>query len=106
MLRLALAVIKLSAIAVFVGSLSITTGIPVDNPWFDIAIFLWVFSAVVGGMPEPEEDSNFWYIWAYRTLHLLSATGTAYFIHRKRWKDISGDELDCFPEEKEKVKFK
>lgn len=86
-----LALVKLSAAVMFIFSLVGSSGLPVNNPWFDISILLWVSSAVVSGMPEPEEDSSFWYIWAYRTMHLLSASGTAYFMHKNRWKEISGD---------------
>jgi hypothetical protein len=92
MLRLGLLlIIKVSAVAMLLFSLVGSSGLPVSNPWFDISVMLWIFSAVVGGMPEPEEDSSFYYIWLYRSLHLLSATGTAYFIHKKRWADISGE---------------
>ena len=81
-------------------SLANSTGLPVNNPWFDISIMLWVFSAITGGMPEPEERklgdpasirNSFGYIWLYRTFHLLSATGTAYFIHPNKWNQISGE---------------
>lgn len=34
---------------------------------------LWVFAAIVGGMPEPDPASGKGYIWAYRSLHLLAA---------------------------------
>lgn len=92
MLRLGLlGLIKVSAISMLLFSLSGATGLPVSNPWFDISISLWVFSAITGGMPEPDERSSFGYIWLYRTFHLLSATGTAYFIHRNKWTEISGE---------------
>jgi hypothetical protein len=87
---LRLAIIKLSAVALLITSLATSTGLPFNDPWFDISVALWVFSAITGGMPEPNEKSSFSYIWLYRTLHLLSATGTAYFIHPNKWKDISG----------------
>jgi hypothetical protein len=96
MLKLGLlSIIKLTAVAMFLGSLltsASVNGLPLQDPWFDIAIFLWVFSAITGGMPEPEQNSSFWYIWLYRTLHLMSASATAYFIHKNRWSDISGGE--------------
>ena len=91
MLRLGLlGLVKVSAIAMLLFSLANSTGLPVQNPWFDISILLWVFSAVTGGMPEPDIKSSFGYIWMYRTFHLLSATGTAYFIHKNKWIEISG----------------
>ncbi|SRR6266567_2834243 len=102
MLRLGLMlVIKASAVAMFIFSLIESSGLPVSNPWFDISILLWVSSAVIGGMPEPEETSSFYYIWLYRTLHLLSATGTAYFIHKNRWSEISGERPVKFKSEEE-----
>ena len=39
----------------------------------------WVFSAVVGGMPEPTSASAFAYRWTYKSLHLLAGNiGTAF----------------------------
>jgi hypothetical protein len=32
----------------------------------------WVFSALVGGMPEPDTSSSFLYRWAYSSFHILS----------------------------------
>jgi hypothetical protein len=32
----------------------------------------WVFSSFVGGMPQPTPTSNFFYQWAYTSLHLLA----------------------------------
>jgi hypothetical protein len=34
---------------------------------------LWVFSALVGTMPDPTVTSGTAYIWLYRFLHTLSA---------------------------------
>lgn len=36
-------------------------------------IFYWVFMAAVSGMPAPTNKSGTAYIWAYRSLHALSA---------------------------------
>lgn len=33
----------------------------------------WVFMAAVSGMPEPTSTSGTAYVWAYRSLHALSA---------------------------------
>ena len=68
----------------------ITVGLPVRNPWFDISVLLYIFSAITSGMPEPDEHSSLGYIWMFRTFHVLSANGTAYFIHRQQWAKISG----------------
>jgi hypothetical protein len=32
----------------------------------------WLFSAIVGGMPDQDETSSFTYKWLYRSLHILS----------------------------------
>ena len=38
----------------------------------------WVFSAIVGGMPEPITTSSLAYHWSYKSLHLLAGNiGTA-----------------------------
>lgn len=66
--------------------------VPVRNPWFWVCIGQWLFSGFVSGMPEPEEDSSFFYVWAYRSFHILSASGTAYFTHRAQWPVISGEQ--------------
>jgi hypothetical protein len=34
---------------------------------------LWAFSALVGGMPAPDEKSGKAYQWVYSSLHLLAA---------------------------------
>lgn len=36
-------------------------------------VFYWVFMAAVSGMPEPTSTSGTAYVWAYRSLHALSA---------------------------------
>lgn len=68
---------------------AISGTIPITDPWFDITLCWWVFSAVTSGMPEPDQDSSFGYIWLYRTSHILSSQGTAYFAHRGQWPSLS-----------------
>ncbi len=34
---------------------------------------LWAFSALVGGMPEPDQASGKAYKWLYGSLHLFAA---------------------------------
>ena len=36
----------------------------------------FLFSAIVGGMPEPTPTSGMGYLWAYRSLHLLAGNIT------------------------------
>ena len=55
------------------------------NPWFYIFIAWYVFSALVTGMPEPTVDSSPWYIWAYRSFHILAASGTSFFQNKIYW---------------------
>lgn len=82
--------LKLGVLGAFLFTLADTSGIPVGNPWFDFSVGYFVFSAVAAGMPEPEQTSSFGYIWMYRTFHILSANGTAYFMHKKSWDAITG----------------
>lgn len=37
----------------------------------------WLFSALVGGMPEPKPTSSSGYLWAYNSLHILAGNLTA-----------------------------
>lgn len=55
------------------------------SPWFFVFIGWYVFSALVSGMPEPTHDSSPWYIWAYRSFHILSASGTSFFQNKIYW---------------------
>lgn len=57
------------------------------SPWFFVFIGWYVFSALVSGMPEPERESSPWYIWAYRSFHILSASGTSFFQNKMYWPD-------------------
>lgn len=57
----------------------------VSDPWFVIFILWWLFSAVTTGMPEPEEKSSFFYVWAYRTFHVIAGNGTSYFADKTVW---------------------
>lgn len=56
-----------------------------QDPWFWVMVAGWLFSCLVSGMPEPEKDNSPFYIWAYRSLHLIAASGTAYFQHKGMW---------------------
>lgn len=88
---------KLTAIGAAISAVVAVTQpgvVPLNDPWFVVFIVWNLFSAVTSGMPEPDEDSSFSYIWLFRSCHILSAQGTAYFIHKKRWKDISGKDTD------------
>ena len=38
---------------------------------FSLALY-FLFSAIVGGMPEPDEKSGPAYRWAYHSLHILA----------------------------------
>jgi hypothetical protein len=91
MLKLPLyAIVKMFALAGMVMSTMFNSGIPFQDPWFDVAVFMYVFSGITAGMPEPTSKSSFFYVWAYRTFHILSANGTDYFVHKK-WVDEVGE---------------
>lgn len=78
------AVIKLvSLTGIFIIGMFDASDIPFHDPWFDVAVFMYVFSGITAGMPEPTPNSSFGYTWAYRTFHILSANGTDYFLRRK-----------------------
>lgn len=77
--------------AVFLSTVA-ATGLPIHDVWFDYVLFI-VFSAIIGGMPEPDTDLHgrrFLYTWIYRSGHLLVASATAYFMHKNKWSEISG----------------
>lgn len=40
--------------------------------WIGIGV-LWAFSALVGGMPQPDTASGKGYRWLYGSLHLFAA---------------------------------
>ena len=42
-----------------------------DHAWLIIALY-WAFSAVVGGMPEPDASASLWYRWGFSSLHILA----------------------------------
>lgn len=97
MIALIGSIAKLPAIAkVAVFGLAIITaaaveGLPLRDICFDYVVFI-ALSAVVTGMPEPDTDLagwRFFYTWIYRTGHLLVGSGTAFFRHAKRWKEMS-----------------
>ena len=55
------------------------------DPWFWGLVGAWLFSCVVSGMPEPEHSNGPFYIWAYRSLHLMAAAGTQFFQRKELW---------------------
>lgn len=61
------------------------SGVPGDV-WFWVFVGWYVFSALVSGMPEPTPESTPWYIWAYRSFHILAASGTSFFQNKMFWK--------------------
>jgi hypothetical protein len=96
-------VIHLGAVHItFVGMIKLVTftgalvtgvmsmNVPLADPWFDLFLGFYIFSAITSGMPEPTQESSFGYIWMYRSFHILSANGTAYFIARNKWNEITG----------------
>lgn len=58
-----------------------------SDPWFWTMVGAWLFSSIVSGMPEPEKTDSKFYIWIYRSFHLIAASGTSYFQHRSKWPD-------------------
>jgi hypothetical protein len=86
--------LKMTAFVSGVATLALSgTGVPIQDPWFDAFSLYYVFSAFTAGMPEPDAKSSFFYIWMYRSLHILSANGTAYFAHKNMWQGISSGKL-------------
>lgn len=86
----ALGAMKLTALVGAIVTTAVVEGVPLQNPWFDAFAVFYIFSAITSGMPDPDQNSSFGYIWLYRSAHILSANGTAYFIHRNKWDEISG----------------
>jgi hypothetical protein len=43
---------------------------------FAIAAY-WIFSALVGGMPDPTPTSSVGYVWAHKSLHILAGNLTS-----------------------------
>lgn len=83
-------VVKLATLAGFITGM-VMVGVPLQDPWFDAFAGFYVFSAITSGMPEPDpKTSSFGYVWLYRSCHILSANGTAYFIAKNKWEEISG----------------
>lgn len=92
------ALAKVAIFGLAVITAAAVEGLPLRDICFDYVIFI-ALSAVVTGMPEPDTDLTGWrffYTWIYRTGHLLVGSGTAFFRHAKRWKEIS----EIGPEEK------
>jgi hypothetical protein len=50
----------------------------------------FLFSAIVGGMPDPTATSSTGYQWAFKTLHLLAGNITAAFQSRVTAFQASG----------------
>lgn len=48
---------------------------------FAIASY-WLFSALIGGMPEPSTTSSMAYRWAFQSLHLLAGNVSTAFTSR------------------------
>ena len=95
MLNIALApLLKTSVMGAMIFSAATMLGLPVNDPWFDIFMLYvlgrWTLASIVNGMPEPDEESSDWYIWAYRSFHSMAHIATAYFSHKRMWKFISG----------------
>lgn len=76
---------------------------PVNNPWFDAFAITWILigvGAIIAGEPEPDvvrmvvdgrmKPVEFFYLWFFRSTHIVAQTATAYFIHPNKWHDISG----------------
>lgn len=74
--------------------------IPYHNPWFWIFVGWKLFSAATAGLVEPDENSSNKYIWLYRTCHILTDNGTAYFSHKGLWGIISGESCTVQGEKK------
>ena len=90
-------------LGVLAGLIGIAVGgfdVPLRDPWFVVFVTWWVFSAVTAGMPEPEsilENGRTFlasplYLWAYRTMHIMSQSGTSYFGHRSTWTSRRPDD--------------
>ena len=56
-----------------------------QDPWFWIMVGAWFLSSLVSGMPEPAKGDSPGYIWMYRSLHIIVASGTSYFQHPSMW---------------------
>lgn len=48
---------------------------------FAIATY-WLFSALIGGMPEPSQTSGMVYRWAFQSLHLLAGNVSTAFTNK------------------------
>jgi hypothetical protein len=52
--------------------------ISMKNPWFWFGVY-YVFSALVSGMPAPDDKSGKGYKWAYASFHMLAANAKTVF---------------------------
>lgn len=85
------ALLKFTGLVLAVFTVAAASGFPVHDIYFDYFLFI-AFSAVVSGMPEPDTNlttQRFLYTWLYRSGHLMVASATAYFLHQRKWSDIS-----------------
>ena len=99
--------LKIIAVGLFVLAADLAGLIPIHDPWFAILLVWWIFSSVTAGMPEPDLKSSFYYVWAYRTMHLLAASGTSYFSHKKSWPSIEpmdGEDTPCLLRDQQKAR--
>jgi hypothetical protein len=76
-----------TSLAPEVGFITDTT----SDPWFWAFVGGWIFSCLVSGMPEPEKTNSPFYIWAYRSFHIIAGMGTRYFQHKMYWSDDKGE---------------
>jgi hypothetical protein len=100
--------VKLLTVAAVAYTAAFASGLPVNDIWFDAVLFM-VVSSIVGGEPEPDLDlplRKFLYLWFYRSTHLFVSTATAYFIHKNKWPEISGNKEQPCDEETTSVEVK
>ena len=93
--------VKLSMLAVIVLVADFLQDVPIHNPWFVVFVVWWIFSSITTGMPEPENRgvgesrglfSSPFYLWAYRTMHIMTQSGTSYFGSRRIWPNARADD--------------
>jgi hypothetical protein len=72
---------------------SIFSSLPFHDPWFDLFVLSILMSAATSGMPEPKANSTDFYVWTYRTMHLLFHMGTSYVTHKSFWPAFEAEEI-------------
>jgi hypothetical protein len=105
MLSAVLAVVMLAQekvnIPVTAPAIDLTPTGMTKDVWFWIFVGWYIFSALVTGMPEPTQESSPWYIWAYRSFHILAASGTSFFQNKMYWPNTAiGPTVTSHAEEK------